>query len=416
MKHYAIKSKLYPKILVLILSVIFVSSCHNIFDGDEEPPVNEYLLDYELKKSYLPVIVETVFDQLVDEYPDIEQIRDRVSYGIMVYKLTYKTTFRGEEKMASGLACIPIGEGNFPVISYQNGTNTLHSNAPTENPNRDLYMMLEFVASTGFVISLPDYLGFGSSDNMFHPYLHKESTVQSTIDMLRAVREFAMTEKIGLLNEFYITGYSQGGWATMNLQKTMEQEYSGEFDLMASVPCAGPYDLTYINEYIRNRETYPMPYFLGYIANSYINSGEMTTPLDAIFNESYASKIPGLYDGSKDGEEINEELTTNISELLTDEYLHNFETDTIYSSLKSALETNSISAWNTSVPTRIVHGTADDFVPYQISKNTYDDFIDLGVSTNKVTLIPLEGMGHTDGIIPAGLISINWFLTLHPGQ
>jgi hypothetical protein len=43
---------------------------------------------------------------------------------------------------------------------------------------------------------MPDYLGFGSSDNMFHPYLHKESTVQTVLDMLRAVDELASIKNI----------------------------------------------------------------------------------------------------------------------------------------------------------------------------------------------------------------------------
>jgi len=405
------KLKLYSQLPLIILFLFIFSSCHNLFDDDDEP-VNEYLQSFEMQKSYLPLVVETVFEQLVDEYPDIEQIRDRVTYGIMIYKITYKTTFKGEDKTASGLVCVPIGEGTFPVISYQNGTNTLHSNAPSENPNRDLYMMLEFVSSAGFVISIPDYLGFGSSDNMFHPYLHKESTVQSVIDMMRAVKEFAANKDIGLLNEYYITGYSQGGWATMQLQKAIEEEYSGEFNLVASAPCAGPYDLSYINEYIKGKTEYPMPYFLGYLSNSYLNTGDMTTPLDAIFNEPYASKIPSLYDGTKSGDEINAELTTSIADLLTNEYLQNFETDTTYSSLISTLENNSISAWNASTPMKIIHGTADEFVPYQVSQNIYDDFITNGVNSSKVNLVSLEGLGHTDGIIPAGLLSINWFLEL----
>ncbi len=403
------KFKLYPNLCLIFLILALFSSCQK---DEIEKPVNKYLIKYEKLRTYLPVVMETIFDKLTGDYPDIEAIRNRVSYGIMVYKITYNTTFNGEDKMASGLACVPIGEGEFPVISYQNGTNTLHNNAPSKNPDRDLYMMLEFVASTGFVISIPDYLGFGSSDNMFHPYLHKESTVQSVIDMIKAVREFAVEEDIILKNEFYITGYSMGGWATMQVQKALEEQHSGEFNLVASAPCAGPYDLTYINEYIRNRSTYPMPYFLGFVANSYINAGEMTTPLDAIFNEHYASKIPDLFNGSKSGEEINDSLTTNITDLLTEDYLQNFETNTIYSSLKEALQRNSITSWNTSVATKIIHGTSDDFVPYEISQDIYNDFMSQGVSSNRVNLIPLNGMDHTNGIIPAGLISIKWFLDL----
>jgi predicted esterase len=306
-----------------------------------------------------------------------------------------------------------MGEGTFPVMSYQNGTNTLHSQAPSVNPNNELYLMLEFVASTGFVVSIPDYLGFGASDNMFHPYMDKESTVQSVLDMLRAVEELATNYlDIELKNDLYISGYSQGGWATMQVQKAIEQQFSNEFNLKASACGAGPYDLSYINEYILSQTEYPMPYFAGYMLNSYTNLGDVTTPPDTIFNEPYAGKISTLYDGSKSGEEINAQLTTSVEDLFNASYIENYATDTIYSSLMETLETNSISAWATSVPTRIYHGEEDDFVPAQVSQNIYQDFLDAGVSSNNVELYPLPGLDHTGGIIPTGLASVNWFLEL----
>jgi hypothetical protein len=305
------KFNILSKTLLISLFVVIFSSCHNIFDNDDEDSTNEYLINYNTEKSYLPILIEALFDRMVDQYPDMAAIRNRVEYGIQVYKITYYTTLQGESQVASGLVCVPMGEGPFPVMSYQNGTNTLHSNAPSENPNRDLYLMLESVASTGFVVAIPDYIGFGSSDNTFHPYLHKESTVQTVIDMLRAIDELTENElNVSINNDLYITGYSQGGWATMAVQKAIETEFSNEFNLKASACGSGPYDLSYINKYIRNQETYPMPYFTGYMFNSYQNLGVMTTPIDSVFKEPYAEKIPELYDGTMSGEEINDELTT----------------------------------------------------------------------------------------------------------
>lgn len=398
------------KIIYLIILLFCFASCHNLFNDDDEP-VTEYLVSYEMLKSYTPTQIEWVFDNFFSGYPDLMNIKSKFKLGLVVYEISYNTTFQGENKVASGLVCVPMGEGPFPVLSYQNGTNTEHSNAPSVNPNRDLYLMLEFISSAGFVISVPDYLGFGSSDNMFHPYLHKESTVQSVIDMLRAVEEFAGIRSIQLNNDLYITGYSQGGWATLQVQKEIETKLSNEFRLKASAPCAGPYDLSYINDYIRGLSDYPMPYFLGYLCHSYSNLEEMDTPVNQIFKEPYASKIPSLFDGSKSGEAINAELTTVISDLLTQDYIQNFDTEQVYASLRSALEENSISAWQTSVPTKIIHGASDTFVPFEVSQDLHDNFVEEGAG-NKVELIQLSGMDHTEGIIPAGIISILWFLEL----
>lgn len=406
------KFSTFVKTLFFSIVIISFSACHNIFNNDDDP-VNEYLISYETEKSYLPILIETLFDQLVNQYPDMAAVRDRVEYGITVYKITYYTTFQGESQVASGLVCVPLAEGPFPVMSYQNGTNTLHSNAPSENPNNQLYQMLQSVASTGFVVAIPDYIGFGSSDNTFHPYLHKESTVQTVVDMLRAIDE--LTENylnVSVTNDLYISGYSQGGWATMALQKALEQDYSGEFDLKASACGAGPYDLNFINQYILNQENYPMPYFAGYMIDSYKNLGVVTTPIDSVFQEPYAEKIPELYDGTLTGVEINEELTTVVADLFTENYIDNYATDTTFTSLMQTLADNTVEAWATNIPTRIYHGTADDFVPPQISVDIHQDFLDAGAGSNNVTLIPLPELDHREGIVPTGLASIQWFLEL----
>jgi fermentation-respiration switch protein FrsA (DUF1100 family) len=165
-----------------------------------------------------------------------------------------------------------------------------------------------------------------------------------------------------------------------------------------------------MNDFITGSTTYPMPYFLGYIFNSYHELEATTVSFSDIFNEPYASKIPTLYDGSKSGEEINAELTTSIDDLLTQNYINNYKTDETFSSLRGALEENSVEAWKTNTPTRIVHGTDDEFVPFRISQDIYDDLKAKG--SGNVTLVSIPGAGHTDGIIPAGLISIGWFLEL----
>jgi pimeloyl-ACP methyl ester carboxylesterase len=404
------KVRSFLKGIIVALLLFSFTGCHNWFKDDDDEPDTNYLVSYEMVRSMLPVLVESMFSELVKQYPDMEQVSDRVKHGIIIYKITYKTTFNGEPKIASGLVSVPTGEGSFPVISYQNGTNTLHSNAPSVNPNFELYVLLEAIASTGFVIALPDYLGFGSSDNMFHPYLHKESTVQSVLDMLRAVKELAVVRDIPVNNDLYLTGYSQGGWATMQVQKAIETEHSGEFNLKASSPGAGPYDLGFINEYILSLETYPMPYFTAYMFNSYMNLDEMFTPIDSVFNYPYDSIVPTLFDGTLSGAEINEFLTTSVEELFTENYRLNYSTDTTFTPLMQALEANSIAAWNTSTPTRITHGNADTFVPFPVSENIVDEFHQKGAT--QVQLVEILDADHTQGIVPAGLFAIKWFLDL----
>ncbi|MEN8116205.1 MAG: prolyl oligopeptidase family serine peptidase [Bacteroidota bacterium] len=406
--------KIFRYTFLFVLLVSTFTSC-DIFDDVEVPETDTYLVSHDQYKSYLPAFIESAFDMFIPDYPELAAIKDKVDYGIIIYKITYNTTFNGEPKLASGLVCVPMGTETFPVLSYQNGTNTLHNHAPSVDPDDELYLLLEFMASTGFIVAIPDYLGFGVADDMFHPYLHGESTVQTVTDMLRAVDELVNHHlDINMSNDLYISGYSQGGWATMKVQKAIDTQFPGEFNLKASACGAGPYNLNTINEYVIAQQEYPMPYFVGYIFNSYMNL-ELTTPITDIFQEPYAGSIPNLYDGSKSGDEINEQLTTTVAELFTEDYIANQATDNKYEPVHEMLNDNSVNAYSTTTPTLIIHGTDDTFVPYIVSDDIYNEFMAAGVSGGVVKLVPLQGHNHTSGILPSGLISITWFLDIRDG-
>ena len=407
------KIKILSRLLTIIFLLSIFSSC-DLFNNDNDTnPTDQYLASYEKVTSYLPAFIESILEPLANKYPELDPIVAKIEHGVIVYKISYMTSFNGEDVIASGLVCVPTSLGEFPVLSYQNGTNTQHSKAPSVNPDNELFLLLEFMASTGFIITIPDYLGFGASDNMFHPYLDKESTVQSVLDMQRAVKELDTNYlDVEMNNDYYIAGYSQGGWATMQLQKAIEEDYSEVFNLRASACSAGPYDLNYINEYVLDLEDYPMPYFLGYIFNSYYNLEGITTPINEIFKAPFDAKILTLYDGTRAGEEINNELDTKISRLFTADYISDYNTAEKYSSVKDMLTLNSISAWKTTTPTMLIHGDKDTFVPPQVTSQIFANFLNQGVGVDKVMMVPLPGATHQTAVIPAGIASINWFLEI----
>lgn len=406
--------KIFNKLLTIVLFVTILAGCSWFEDDKNSPkPEDKYLLDYKWHKTYSAVTIKNLINQASLMFPEVQSLADQVEHKVSVYTIRYITKFNGEDIIASGLVAIPDTKNvDFPLMSYQNGTNTLHSQAPSVNPDNELFLLLETVASTGFVIALPDYLGFGASSNMFHPYLHKESTVQTVTDMLRAVKELCGNYlEIGLSDDLYLTGYSQGGWATMQVQKAIELENASEFDLKASACGAGPYDLNFINRYVLEQSSYPMPYFIGYIFNSYFNLGIPNDLASEVFNAPYASRILTLYDGTKSGDEINAQLSTKISELFTDNYRKNY-TDDKFKPLISSLSENSVEAWKTTIPTLILHGTKDDFVPPQVSENIVQKFRSLGIGDDLVTFKEIPGATHTTGIIPSGIASVNWLIEI----
>ncbi len=397
------------KILLRSVSVIFMSlliftSCSK----DETKPEYPHYVSNELALTLSQTYINSMLTAASATIPDLANLKPLVKSDVEVFKVVYKTQVNGEEIKASGIVCFPTQSGDYPVISFQNGTNTVNSLAPSENVLSNLYQMIEVVASMGYVVVVADYPGFGESVNIVHPYLVKEPTVQSLVDMLYATTELAGAEfpDITLKNEYYLLGYSQGGWATLALHKALELDYQNDFNLAGSACGAGPYNISLLFEGMVNVPTYPMPIYLGYILNAYKSYNQFTNPITDIFKEPYASKVSSLYNGLLTSEAINSQLTTSIPGLINADFLAGYTTSPNYSSVRDALRNNSVTAWNTNKPLLLVHGGSDTQVNPVSTENMYSAMIQAGTSQSLITKIIVPNVDHTDGIIPCMLQGI----------
>lgn len=399
-------------LLIVVFTGLFLNSCKD--NNEPETPDYEYYVSNQYKSEVTAqsINLKLLFAQV--QFPEIAAFSAEATNDILVHKVTYRTSLQGKNIKASGLVYLPKTAGNYPVMSFQNGTNTVNSDAPSESSGSDNWFMLESLASMGFIVVVPDYIGFGESANLPHPYLHAESTIQSILDMLRAVNELTAEDKVEAkpTKDLYIFGYSQGGWATMQLQREIEKNHSEEFDLVASSCAAGPYSIGFMNDFIAKSAEYPKPYFLGYLLNSYHSLELFPNPLSELFQEPYASKIPNLYNGTNTGGTINAALTTNMANLLTSEFRTGFDTNTKFSVLKSAFIANSVVPWNISTPTRLYHGSADELIPISMSNKMLQDLKTAGTLDSKIELKIIPGADHTGGVIPVGISTIEWFLSL----
>ncbi len=411
------KNTLAYKNLLLILILFSAFSC-DLFKGKEPDKPEEkvsYLVDYkkvdEHKKSTL-ILTATAIDLLFEDV-NISFIED-ITNDIEVYTIRYNTIFKEEKIVASGLVIVPKSDKKFPIVSLQNGTNVEHSKAPTVNYKDNMFQFLNIIASTGFIVAMPDYLGFGASEQITHPYLDKESTVQSITDMLKAVKELTKS-KISTKSskDLYITGYSQGGWSTMCLQKSLELQNPDMFNLVASSCGGGPYNLEVVTKFVLSKEDYEMPYFLAYVFNTMIEMGKIDqATIDKVVKEPYADKIKTLFDGVRTGGEINAELSKSVKDFLTEDFIENYETSPDFKVIRDELQRNSVGFWKTSVPTKLFHGTVDTYVPFATSQEAYDKMIELGVKESNIELISIPDEDHSGAIVATEIATVEWFLEL----
>lgn len=325
------------------------------------------------------------------------ELESYIQYDINVYKITYKTNYLGQEIIASGLVSFPDTKEAIPMLSFHNGTETKKANAPTLNSN---FTLLSSIAGAGYIFVVPDYIGFGSSASSFHPYYVKDLMASSIVDMLKAARELAHQEGYNFNGDVYLSGYSEGGYATMATHKEMEENPVTGLNLKASAPSSGGYDVKGMQEYFVSLETYPQPYYLAYVALSYKNVYGWSDPMSTFFQEPYATNLSGYFDGSKSGSEINGFLTDAVADYLQPEFQLNADTDPTFAKIIDAFEENSLDEWVPGKTMYMYHGNADTWVPYQNSVDTYDNFMRLGASPNTVTFTTIEGATHSSGFGP----------------
>ena len=377
----------YIKIITFFFFYFLFVSC----DDSETIPVH---LD-----TYLKLYTQDV-DLVLNAVQNSEfgDIGKYIDYGVSLYTIVYNTTYKGESIKASGLVAFPETNNAVPILNFNHGTTSLHRDAPTEDLFQ--YSFFSNAASAGYIFVIPDYLGFGVSDYIVHPYYRSDITGSTIVDMLKAAKELAEIEGYNFNGDVFLSGYSEGGFATMSAHKTLEESNYKGLNLVASAPAAGGYDITGVLNHFLSLDTYHVPYYLAYVAISYKTSYDWELQLSEIFNEPYASLIPQYFNGQYSGGQINAILNDSINLLLNENFRNNIYTDLSLNVVVEAFEENSFNQWVPKTQMYMYHGTSDITVPYQNSVDVYNKFISNGVNPLLVEFISLDQKTHSTGAIP----------------
>ncbi|WP_345247971.1 alpha/beta hydrolase family protein [Nibrella saemangeumensis] len=377
---------------------------------------SERLQEEQSQEAVAPLKPALVDATLIGAY-SADQLRNRFSgsqtalrflirHGIKAYRIVYNTTNTdGKTIQASGALLVPDSAGTYSMISMQHGT--IHSDyeAPSNyKPGSEAYTFGSVFSSIGYIIAAPDYIGYGASRNLPHPYEHRESLATASFDMLRAAREFMENNKTGWDKRLFIAGYSEGGFATMSLQKKLEEEYPGEFNLVASSAGAGAYHKTAFMKYLVNNQTHGISGFNRNYLWVMLTYNRLYSPERPV---SYYAKPP--YAERIKTQQQHAGISVSLNQIFTDEFRQAINNGTDKAFL-GAVADNDVYDWKPKTPTQLYHGDADNMVFYFNSRDAYDAMRKRG-ATN-VELITLRGRNHGTAIIHYILGTFSFFNTV----
>jgi pimeloyl-ACP methyl ester carboxylesterase len=335
------------------------------------------------------------------------ELAQLLQYDVETYTIVYNTVYKGEPVEASGLIMVPKEMVEAaPLVSLQHGTIFRKDEAPSV---RGGFQGVEFFASAGYVTLMPDYLGYGSSSHIFHPYYDSEHSAATVIDLIKAAKEFLAKEEVAFNEELFLAGYSEGGYVTLAAAKEIETDPIHGLSVTAIAAGAGGYDLTEMLTSITSSDYYAYPGYLAFVLKSYHHTYGWKMPLSHFFREKYADAILKFVDGEHGGGYINSQLTTHVPSLFNPSFLENLAKTDGETELKNALILNSTAGWKTDTPVRLYHGTRDEIIPFQNSEKTLANFKAAG--SDGVTLTAIPNGTHGSSFEPMLRDFIPWFLS-----
>ncbi|MEV5199358.1 lipase family protein [Streptomyces sp. NPDC053720] len=294
----------------------------------------------------------------------------QVRHGVTAYQVAYRTTnSAGEPTTASQLLVLPRTFGRrLPTVAWLHGTIAYRKDVASENPASSDRLAAYLLASTGRAVSAPDYVGLGAGEG-FHPYGDPRATVAATVDGLRAARAFAHRNGRELDRKVQVSGFSQGGPATMLVGRALQDEGADQyFRLGALAPVAGPFHLSVFEAAAADDKIAKSGLYLAYFATAWNKTyGLYSSPGEA-FRAPYDQIVEELFDGDHTTEQIAGALPPAAKDLFTEDFLDRIRTPSgVLKHRLHALDTTC--DWKPNVPVSLFHARGDKDV--DISHSAY---------------------------------------------
>lgn len=221
------------------------------------------------------------------------------------------------------------------------------------------------LASKGYAVVIADYIGFGLTSNMVHPYMHTASTARSVVDMALAVKPYL--EYIGKKpesEEVILVGYSQGGSTTMAVMKMIQDNYSDVFPIKKVYAGGGPYDLNATFDLSMEEDVTGIPCAIPMIVQGISVGEELNLDMADFFQ-------PKLLENYQDWINSKRYTVGQINKLMGAKALHELmtpegrdKTSANTARLYKALLLNSTLNFTPRAPIYMMHSRQDRTVPF----------------------------------------------------
>lgn len=352
-----------------------------------------------------PVVMTTLTAAQIDagsSASGLQAISGKAVCDVKVVALNYATpgVKGGEISNASGVMLVPAGACDkqaAPLLAYARGTDVLKTRTLANPQDPETFLLAAVFAAQGYAVVATDYLGYAKSSYGYHPYLHADSEATTVLDSARAARNAAGSVGATLSGKLMLSGYSQGGHASMAAQRLAEREPLNDFSVVAGAHLAGPYNLSGALKLPTAIAGFQL--FVPYMVTSWQKAyGDLYTDVKTVFKAPYSGYIETLMPNATmgNGALLASGLlpggTPNQARdaLFQPEYLAGAQTIPTHPFFLASKK-NDLLGWTPKAKVLLCGGSADPTVPPAIHQNVMKaDFDSRGVTN--VSSVDVDGL------------------------
>ncbi len=328
-------------------------------------PPDSYLVSYELKYSYTKDSLAKFWKR-----SHIPNMVVPVRNAVDMYEVTYKGLWLDSTFIiAKGVLYVPKTETPSAEMVYDHGTRIgLNQSYGIQDLEQVVCMMH---AVDNYIAIFPFYYGFAGGEKE-HVYQDSWTEAMATIYMIKACREIYPQIGRSTSGQLFLTGYSQGGHASMATHKMLESGAFDEIKLTASSPMSGAYDMTGEQAKTMFRK-YTQPHYLPYLILSYQYAYNLWQgDVYDVFKEPYKTKMREVFaqPRTKDFGDVNAMLPKIPGEMIVDSVVERFTSDPTFP-FTCKLKENCLTNWVPKAPMQLCACYGDDEVMYQNTEVAY---------------------------------------------
>lgn len=349
--------------------------------AEPEPPIVRPVGPGELKEATrLGRITTTEIAQAVRAAGDrVPEVTPR--YAVTTYRLNYLTTDAGGRQLtASALVAVPekAAGARSPVMSYQHGTLFRDAEAPSNHAVAEEPAVV--MASLGYIVLAADYVGYGASKGVPHPYLQSGPAAAAVLDLLTAAKYWRQLNRVADNQQLFLVGYSEGGHATLAAHRALQAgNHAQKAQLVGSVAGGGPYQVQATMDALLGLVADDNPLIAALLRPGTLKSLNSTLRL-LVRNQLLKKALPDDADVVFDPSFIDLYLADDSAGLAALSNVHD---------------------WAPALPVRLFHGRDDRTVPYASASTTLAAMQARGAGA-QVTLTDCAAVpaGHLECVLP----------------